>query len=70
MREALKHQPVEDFGGAGTVLAKKGIDEAVKDDEAAAGTEDSFYPEDNAIQERTPSSSASSQQFFKDDMEE
>ncbi len=70
MREALKHQPVEDFGGAGTVLAKKGQEEAIKDDEEAADTEDSFYPEENAVQERTPSSSVSSQQFFKNDMEE
>jgi len=69
MREALKHQPVEKFGGDGTVLAKKDIEEAIKDDEEAAGEEESFYPEDNAIQERPPSSSASSQQFFKEDME-
>ncbi|MEW6657647.1 MAG: PBP1A family penicillin-binding protein [Thermodesulfobacteriota bacterium] len=69
MREALKQQPAEKFGGDGTVLAKKDIEEAIKDDEEAAGEEDSFYPEDNAIQERPPSSSASSQQFFKEDME-
>jgi penicillin-binding protein 1A len=69
MRTALKQQPLEDFGGAGTVLAKKDLEEALKDDEEAVGSEDSFYPEDNAIQERTPSASASSQQFFKDDME-
>jgi penicillin-binding protein 1A len=70
MREALKQQPVENFGGAGTVLARKGLEEGIKDDEEAAGTEDSFYPEDNALKERPPSSSASSQQFFKNDMEE
>jgi|GEM_PF-5900809 len=69
MREALKNQPVEAFGGAGTILAQKDIAEAIKDDEEAAGPEDTFYPEDNALQERAPSSSASSQQFFKEDME-
>jgi len=71
MRQALKHQPVENFGGDGTVLAKKGLDEAVKDDEEAVEVEESFYPEeDNAGQERPPATSASSQQFFKNDMEE
>jgi len=71
MREALKNQAVEDFGGPGTVLAKKGIEEAIKnDDEEAAGTEETFYPEDNRPQEKTSTSSSSSQQFFKSDMEE
>ena len=47
------------------------IEEAGKDDEEAVETEESFYPEeDNGIQEKTPSASASSQQFFKNDMEE
>ncbi len=70
MREALKHQPVEDFGG-GTVLAKKGADETVKDDEEAVESDESFYPEENTPEKApSPSASASSQQFFKNDMNE
>jgi penicillin-binding protein 1A len=68
MREALKSQPVEDFGEA-TVLARRGSEDAINDDEEAVETEESFYPEgESAIQER--SSSGSSQLFYKSDMEE
>jgi len=71
MREALKNQPVEDFGGAGTVLAKKGVEEAAsKDDEEAVEGEE-FYPEEETAPESTrPAPASSSQQFFKSDMEE
>lgn len=70
MREALKNQPVEDFGEA-TVLARRGGEDAInKDDEEAVETEESFYPEgETPIQERSPSS-GSSQLFYKSDMEE
>jgi penicillin-binding protein 1A len=73
MKEALKGQPVEDFQGntlPATTLAKKGDEAPAADDEAAASDE-SFYPEDEAIQERKPNRpQASSQQFFKEDLEE
>jgi penicillin-binding protein 1A len=71
MREALKNQPVEDFGEA-TVLARRGAEDAInKDDEEAVETEESFYPErETLIQERSSSSSGSSQLFYKSDMEE
>ncbi len=71
MKEALKGQPVETFSGATlTTLAKKGEEPPAADDEAADG-DDSFYPEEEAIQEKKPERpQASSQQFFKDDLEE
>ena len=70
MREALKNQPVENFGESVTVLAKKG-DGFDKDEEEAVETEESFYPEgEELIQERTSSGAGSRQQFFKSDMEE
>jgi penicillin-binding protein 1A len=72
MREALKNQPVENFGSGVTVLAKKGGDGALdKDEEEAVGTEESFYPDgEEMIQERTSSNASSRQEFFKNDMEE
>jgi penicillin-binding protein 1A len=70
MREALKGQPVEDFSEAsGTLLAKDGGEAAGTDEEVAAG-EESFYPEDEGLQERTSTPQASSQQFFKEDLGE
>ncbi|HEY9074873.1 MAG TPA: PBP1A family penicillin-binding protein, partial [Desulfobaccales bacterium] len=73
MKEALKGQPVEDFPGvSSTILAKKTIEAPPADEEATNGDE-AFYPEENnaTIQERTPDTpQASSQQFFKNDLEE
>jgi penicillin-binding protein 1A len=73
MKEALKGQPVEDFPGvSSTILAKKGTEAPAADEEATNGDE-AFYPEENnaTIQERTPDNpQASSQQFFKNDLEE
>ena len=72
MREALKNQPVENFGEAVTVLAKKGENGAqAKDEEEAVGTEESFYPEgEEPVQEKTSSLPDARQDFFKNDMEE
>jgi len=71
MRDALKNQPVENFGEAVTMLAKKGGDDAnSRDEEESVDTEEEFYPEgEEPVRERT-SSAGSSQQFFKNDMEE
>lgn len=71
MKEALKGQAVEEFPETpATILAKKGGEAPAVDDEAADG-DASFYPEEPAIQEKTPDKpQASSQQFFKEDLEE
>jgi penicillin-binding protein 1A len=71
MKEALKGQAVEDFPEApSTILARKGGEAPEADEEAADGDE-SFYPEEEAVRERIPDApQASSQQFFKDDLEE
>ncbi len=73
MKEALKGQPVEEFPETpATILAKKGAEAPAVDDEAADG-DDSFYPEEDnaAVQERkSDRPQASSQQFFKEDLEE
>ena len=72
MREALKNQPVANFGVDATVLAKKGGDEDLgKGDEEAGGNGELFYPEsEGSLQERTSSLPGSRQDFFKNDMEE
>jgi penicillin-binding protein 1A len=74
MKEALKGTPVEDFQrGAGTVLAKRGSEAAAvksTDDEAAAQSDETFYPEDEVLKEKTPTSQATSQQFFKNDLDD
>ena len=73
MKDALKGQPVEDFPGvSSTILAKKDKEAPAADEEATNGDE-AFYPEENnaTIQERTPDNpQTSSQQFFKNDLEE
>jgi penicillin-binding protein 1A len=70
MKEALKGTPVEPFPAASaTVLAKRG-EEATgtqTDDEAAAQSDEIFYPEADTVQEKAPQ--ASSQQFFKNDLD-
>ncbi len=84
MREALKGQPVEEFPeSAATILARNRAGEGAgkksgEDDEEVTDTEETFYPEDNVIKEkkddvineRTPTPQASSQEFFKEDLEE
>jgi len=70
MREALRNQPIEDFGEA-TVLARRSGEGTVnKDEEEAVQIEENFYPEGEEIQEKTSSGSGSSQLFYKSDMEE
>jgi penicillin-binding protein 1A len=72
MKEALKGTPVEQFQEAsGTVLAKRGSEEdgsSPTDDEAAAQSDETFYPEDETSPEQAPTPQASSQQFFKNDL--
>jgi penicillin-binding protein 1A len=76
MKQALKGTPVQQFPEvSGTVLAKQGGDEALggSGDDEAATKGDIFYPESEpgALQERTSSTpQASSQQFFKNDLDE
>ncbi len=70
MKEALRGQEVEQFPEIHTTLAKKGDERTGKDEEAAEG-DDTFYPEEEAIKEKAPSQPrASSQQFFKNDLDE
>jgi len=72
MKEALKGQPVEDFQGRSTpatTLARKG-DEVPEADDEVTDSDESFYPEQETLQEkRATPPQASSQQFFKDDLE-
>jgi penicillin-binding protein 1A len=72
MKQALKGQPVENFPEApATVLAK--TDKASASDDEASSGDDNFYPEESnaTIQERKPDRpQASSQDFFKEDLEE
>jgi penicillin-binding protein 1A len=71
MKEALKGTPVEQFPEAsGTVLAKRSEEpaETPSDDEAATQADETFYPETEGLQEKAPQ--ASSQQFFKNDLDD
>ncbi|MBM4273048.1 MAG: PBP1A family penicillin-binding protein [Deltaproteobacteria bacterium] len=71
MKEALKNQPVEQFPEfSGAVLARRGMDPPPADDEVAVEEGEDFYPEEEEPQEVSPRSRASSQQFFKSDLEE
>lgn len=72
MKEALKNQPVEDFPEfSGAVLARRGMEPPAGDDEVAVEEGESFYPEEEEPQEVSPGRGrASSQQFFKSDLEE
>ena len=74
MKEALKGTPVEQFQEASsTVLAKQGSEESPggpTDDEAAAQSDETFYPEAETPQAKAPTPQASSQQFFKNDLED
>jgi penicillin-binding protein 1A len=72
MKEALKGTPVEQFPEASsTVLANQGGIEGGSgtDDEAALHPDETFYPENEGLQERTSTPQASSQQFFKNDLD-
>ena len=70
MKEALKGTPVEQFPGiSSTVLAKRASEERATDDEAPSQAEETFYPEDEVLKERTPTPQATSQQFFKNDLD-
>jgi len=71
MREALKNQLVEEFPTLSTTVLAKGAKEApARDEEQTGGTEETFYPEEEPSPEKSQTSQASSQQFFKDDLEE
>ncbi|MCL4501903.1 MAG: PBP1A family penicillin-binding protein, partial [Deltaproteobacteria bacterium] len=73
MKHALAGQPVENFQGdttPATTLAKKDAEAQSADDEAA-DSDETFYPEQEEAQEKKPKrTQASSQEFFKDDLEE
>jgi penicillin-binding protein 1A len=70
MKVALSGQPVEEFPEIHAILAKKGDEQTGKDEEATEG-DDTFYPEEEVIKEKAPSQpSATSQQFFKNDLDE
>jgi penicillin-binding protein 1A len=69
MQAALKGTPVEQFPGlSSTVLAKKDGDVST-DDEVPAQGEETFYPEDQGLKERGATPQATSQQFFKNDLD-
>ncbi len=42
---------------------------AASDDEVPSQSEETFYPEDEGLKERTSTPQATSQQFFKNDLE-
>ncbi len=70
MKVALNGQALEQFPEIPPTLAKKGEEPAGKDEEATEG-DDTFYPEEEVIKEKAPSQpSASSQQFFKNDLDD
>ncbi|MGP8051438.1 MAG: penicillin-binding protein 1A [Desulfobaccales bacterium] len=69
MKMALRGQAVEEFPEH-AALARKGNEPAAKDEEATEG-DDTFYPEEEVIKEKAPTQPrASSQQFFKNDLDE
>ncbi|HLD48078.1 MAG TPA: hypothetical protein VJA64_09650, partial [Desulfobaccales bacterium] len=69
MKEALKNTLVEQFPGvSSTVLAGRDQEETATDDELTTRAEESFYPEE-VLKERTSTPQATSQQFFKDDLD-
>jgi len=70
-KEALKNQPVEQFPEfSGAVLARRGMEPLPGDDEVAVEEGETFYPEEEEPQEVTPKGRASSQQFFKSDLDD
>jgi penicillin-binding protein 1A len=71
MKEALKGVPVEQFQDQPATILARDRAGASGDEEAAPQTED-FYPEDEVLKEKeeTQTPQASSQQFFKSDLDE
>jgi penicillin-binding protein 1A len=68
MKEVLKGTPVEQFPGfSSTVLATRDQEEA--DDEMPSQAEETYYPEEEVVKERTQAPQATSQQFFKNDLD-
>ena len=62
MKEALKGIPVEQFPGvSSTVLARRDHDETA-DDEVPSQTEETFYPEEQVLKERTSTPQATTSQ--------
>ena len=69
MKEALKGTPVEQFPGiSSTILARQGEEKAT-DDEVPSKAEETFYPEDQGLKEKSQTPQATSQQFFKSDLD-
>jgi penicillin-binding protein 1A len=71
MKEVLKGTPVEQFPGVtSTVLARRDrSEETDADDEVPAQAEETYYPEEEVLKEKTPTPQATSQQFFKNDLD-
>jgi penicillin-binding protein 1A len=69
MQEALKGTPVEQFPGVSSTVLAKRAEESTSDDEVPSQSEETFYPEDEGLKERTSTPQATSQQFFKNDLE-
>ncbi len=70
MKEALKNQAVESFPEiSSTLLARRGPEPVAVDEEVAPEGEE-FYPEDEDEPEPATTPRASSQQFFKSDLED
>jgi penicillin-binding protein 1A len=69
MKQALKGQPVEQFPELPSTILAKGAEAARDEEEAPA---EDFYPEEDSIHEKaeTQTPQASSQQFFKSDLDE
>jgi hypothetical protein len=67
MKEALKGTPVEQFPGVSSTVLAKG--ETGADDELPSQAEETFYPEEEVVKEKTPTPQATSQQFFKNDLD-
>jgi penicillin-binding protein 1A len=67
MQEALKGTPVEKFPGVSSTVLAKG--DTTTDDEVPAQGEESFYPEEGVLKERGATPQATSQQFFKNDLD-
>ena len=61
---------MEEFPETQPTLARKGPGETGKDEEATEG-DDNFYPDEDVIKEKAPAQArSSSQQFFKNDLDE
>jgi membrane carboxypeptidase/penicillin-binding protein len=70
MKEALKGTPVEKFHGVSNTLLAGGYQgDTTTDDEVPAQADETFYPEEEVLRERTSTPQATSQQFFKDDLD-